>query len=63
METTLAHLQAMEKYFSFGATLSHEFRKEQLQKLKKSLYQYEEDIYKALYADLKKVRRKVGSLK
>jgi aldehyde dehydrogenase (NAD+) len=54
METTLIQLQAMEKYFSSGATLSYEFRKEQLQKLKAALYRYEEDIYKALYTDLKK---------
>lgn len=44
----------MRRYFETGATLSYAFRREQLQKFKRSIIMHEEDIYKALYADLKK---------
>lgn len=47
-------LQAMRRYFATGITRTHSFRKQQLQKLKATLYKYEEEIYAALYADLKK---------
>jgi aldehyde dehydrogenase (NAD+) len=54
METILEQLQSMRQYFSSGATLSYEFRKEQLQKLKEALHRYEQEIYNSLYSDLKK---------
>lgn len=50
----LSQLQQQKTFFASGATRSYTFRIEQLQKLKRALYQYEEEIYAALYADLKK---------
>ena len=47
-------LENMRRYFQTGATLSYEFRKEQLLKLKKTILKYEKELYAALYADLKK---------
>jgi len=47
-------LEKMRGYYDSGATRSYEFRKEQLKKFKKVLLKYEQDIYDALYADLKK---------
>jgi aldehyde dehydrogenase (NAD+) len=48
------HLVKMRDYFESGATRSYTFRKEQLKKLKQALIDHEQDIYDALYADLKK---------
>jgi aldehyde dehydrogenase (NAD+) len=56
MENILLHLQKMQNCFASGYTRSHQFRKKQLQKLKEALYRYEEEIYAALYSDLKKNR-------
>jgi aldehyde dehydrogenase (NAD+) len=47
-------LDEMRRYFNSGATRSYQFRKEQLKKLKQSILQYEQDLYDALFADLKK---------
>ncbi|HVM87170.1 MAG TPA: aldehyde dehydrogenase [Puia sp.] len=47
-------LHEMRSYFETGVTLSYEFRKEKLMLLKKAVLKYEEEIYAALYADLKK---------
>ena len=47
-------LENMRRYFQTGATLSYEFRKEQLLKLKKTILKYEKELHAALYADLKK---------
>ena len=47
-------LENMRRYFQTGATLSYEFRKEQLLKLKKAILKYEKELHAALYADLKK---------
>jgi aldehyde dehydrogenase (NAD+) len=49
-------LQPIRSYFETGATRSYEFRKAQLQLLKKAVLKYEEEIYAALYSDLKKSR-------
>jgi aldehyde dehydrogenase (NAD+) len=49
-------LQQMHSYFETGETRSYEFRKAQLLLLKKTVIKYEEDIYTALYTDLKKSR-------
>jgi aldehyde dehydrogenase (NAD+) len=48
------HLVKMRDYFESGATRSYAFRKEQLKKLKQALIKHEQDIYDALYTDLKK---------
>src|SRR5688572_16937029 len=47
-------LFAMRHYFDSGITRPFTFRKEQLQKLKSAILKYEEPLYDALYADLKK---------
>ncbi|MBW0177198.1 aldehyde dehydrogenase [Sediminibacterium sp.] len=50
----LTSLNAMRSYFASGATRSYAFRKQQLLALKKAVADYEQEIYDALYADLKK---------
>jgi aldehyde dehydrogenase (NAD+) len=50
----ISSLEKMRQYFSSGATKTHAFRKEQLKKLKISILNHEQDLYDALYADLKK---------
>ena len=47
-------LEAMRNYFNSGANQSFLFRKEQLKRLKTCIIKYEQDIYDALYKDLKK---------
>ncbi|HRO44858.1 aldehyde dehydrogenase [Agriterribacter sp.] len=47
-------LQLIRTYYNSGATRSCSFRKLQLKKLKQALLQHEQEIYDALYADLKK---------
>lgn len=47
-------LEALRSSFISGMTRSYAFRKEQLQKLKKAILEYEQELYNALYADLKK---------
>lgn len=49
-------LQKMRAFYNSGTTRSYAFRKQQLKKLRQALLQHEEDIYGALYADLKKSR-------
>ena len=44
----------MRSYFETGATLSYDFRKQKLKQLEQALLLHEEEIYEALYADLKK---------
>lgn len=50
----LTALNNMRSYFSSGATRSYAFRKQQLLALKKAVTSHEQEIYDALYADLKK---------
>jgi aldehyde dehydrogenase (NAD+) len=53
----MADITSQEKlrhYFNSGATKPHAFRKEQLKKLKAAILNHEQDLYDALYADLKK---------
>jgi len=50
----LISLNAMRTYFAAGATRSYDYRKQQLLALKKALISHEQEIYGALYADLKK---------
>jgi aldehyde dehydrogenase (NAD+) len=47
-------LQSMNEYYRAGATRSYAFRREQLKKFKAALLKYEDEIYTALYTDLKK---------
>ncbi|HRF24780.1 MAG TPA: aldehyde dehydrogenase family protein, partial [Chitinophagaceae bacterium] len=47
-------LENLRNYFERGATLSADFRIEQLKKLKQSILEYEYELYQALYTDLKK---------
>ena len=47
-------LKKMRLYFNSGITKTYSFRKEQLKKLKSSILNHEQDLYDALYADLKK---------
>jgi aldehyde dehydrogenase (NAD+) len=50
----LSSLQQLRDYFNSGVTKDYSFRKEQLKKLKASILKHEQDLYKALYTDLKK---------
>lgn len=50
----ISSLENMRRYFNSGITKTYAFRKEQLQKLKASILKHEQDLYDALYADLKK---------
>lgn len=50
----IASLEKMRRYFNSGATRSYAFRKEQLKKLKTAILRHEDELYDALYADLKK---------
>lgn len=52
----IASLEKMRQYFNSGATRSYAFRKEQLKKLKAAILKHEEELYEALYADLKKCK-------
>jgi aldehyde dehydrogenase (NAD+) len=47
-------LQSLRRHFDSGITKEFVFRKEQLKKLKTSILNHEQDLYDALYADLKK---------
>lgn len=49
-------LANLRRYFDSGVTKSYDFRLQQLKKFKKSILDHEEEIYDALYADLKKSR-------
>jgi aldehyde dehydrogenase (NAD+) len=53
-ESLLSDLQAMQAYFATGATLNCHFRRQQLQRLKEAIYAHEQELYEALYQDLKK---------
>src|SRR5215210_5354860 len=48
------HLQTMRQYYNTGISRPYSFRKEQLRKLKTVILQYEQNLYDALYTDLKK---------
>jgi aldehyde dehydrogenase (NAD+) len=47
-------LEEMRQYFDTGATRSYAFRKKQLEVLRQAVQDHEEEIYAALFADLKK---------
>jgi aldehyde dehydrogenase (NAD+) len=50
----LSSLQRLREYFNSGITRDYTFRKAQLKKLKASILKHEQDLYDALYTDLKK---------
>ena len=50
----IVSLENMRRYFNTGATRTYDFRKDQLKKLKQSILNHEQDLYDALYKDLKK---------
>ena len=52
-------LEALRQYFVTGETQSYSFRKEQLIRLKNKVLENEENLYQALYADLKKSKEEV----
>ena len=52
-------LSAMRNYFNSGATKLYSFRIEQLKKLKQAVLAHEQDLYDALYTDLKKSKEEV----
>ena len=55
MSTDLVkQLNQMSEYFNTGATRSYAFRKKQLEVLKQAVQDHEEEIYAALFTDLKK---------
>src|SRR5205085_10315199 len=48
------HLKKMRHYFETGETRDYTFRQQQLKKFKQAILNHEEEIYAALYHDLKK---------
>jgi aldehyde dehydrogenase (NAD+) len=52
--SNITSLEKMRQYFNTGITKPYTFRKEQLKRLKTSILDHEQDLYDALYADLKK---------
>lgn len=51
---TVQQLENLRNYFNSGITKPYQFRKEQLKKLKQSIILHEQELYDALYKDLKK---------
>jgi aldehyde dehydrogenase (NAD+) len=47
-------LLSLRRFYETGATLTYAFRKQQLQLFKQAVIKYEQEIYDALYKDLKK---------
>jgi aldehyde dehydrogenase (NAD+) len=47
-------LESMRRFYESGKTRAYDFRKAQLQELKTAVLKYEQELYNALYADLKK---------
>jgi aldehyde dehydrogenase (NAD+) len=50
----ITSLEKMRQHFNSGSTKSYSFRKEKLKQLKQSILSHEQDLYEALYVDLKK---------
>ena len=47
-------LEAIKHFYNSGVTKVYSFRKQKLLKLKKAILEYEKELYKCLYIDLKK---------
>jgi aldehyde dehydrogenase (NAD+) len=59
-DTSLQHkLETLRKFYNSGVTKNYEFRKQQLISLKRSILNYEEELYKCLHIDLKKNREEI----
>ena len=54
MTHPVPNVQTLRDFYNSGSTLSYGFRKKQLKLLLQCVLQYEDDIAKALYSDLKK---------
>ena len=52
--TDITKLEEIRQFFNSSVTRPYVFRKEQLKKLKSSVLKHEQDLYNALYDDLKK---------
>jgi aldehyde dehydrogenase (NAD+) len=52
--TLTGNAERLRTYYESGATRSYEFRKQQLQRFKQAIIEYEEEILQALFTDLKK---------
>ena len=57
--TLSEQMETLRSYYKTGATRAHAFRRQQLDKLKKAILHHEEELYAALYADLKKNKEEV----
>lgn len=55
----MQQIQGLQDYFFLGATKSLSFRLQQLKALKKAVLQHEQQLYEALYLDLKKSKEEV----
>jgi aldehyde dehydrogenase (NAD+) len=56
---SIQQLDTLRNNFNSGVTQSYQFRLGQLKKLKRSILAHEQELYDALYADLKKSREEV----
>jgi aldehyde dehydrogenase (NAD+) len=56
---TIQQLDALRNNFNSGITQSYQFRSAQLKKLKQSILAHEQELYDALYSDLKKSKEEV----
>jgi aldehyde dehydrogenase (NAD+) len=52
--TDSSHLENLRQYFDTGITRTWSFRIDQLKKLRQAILKHENDLYNALYTDLKK---------
>jgi aldehyde dehydrogenase (NAD+) len=52
--TDIGKLEKIRRFFNSGNTKSYTFRKQQLKNFKQAILKHEEEIFAALYADLKK---------
>ncbi|MFY7963304.1 MAG: aldehyde dehydrogenase [Chitinophagaceae bacterium] len=59
MENIATSLDELKVFFESGTTQSVAFRKQQLIALKQTILQHENELYKALYTDLKKSKEEV----
>ena len=52
-------LETLRNHYNSGTTRQYDFRKQQLKKLKQSILNHEQELYDALYTDLKKSKEEV----
>ncbi len=56
-------LNSMRDFYNSGDTISYKFRKKQLNAFEQAIKKYDDEINAALYADLKKSKKKHGQRK